>query len=146
MVVVSVMGDWKISPHKLAEVESLLGGVGRKVVLGFASGLGHTSLLFGLVADGSATESEEIARTRLAGVVVVCPVSVGKACELETVVRAPPHPPTSGACRWCHGGIARPFLGPASVRPWGMLGRSRECSTPWRHRDACKRPLTGDCP
>jgi hypothetical protein len=75
-------------PHKLAEVESLLGGVSRRVVLGFTSGLGHTSLLFLLVADGSASESEKIARTRLAGAAVVCLVSVGKACELETVVRA----------------------------------------------------------
>jgi hypothetical protein len=33
-------------PHKLAEVESLLGGVSGGVVLGFTSGLGHTSLLF----------------------------------------------------------------------------------------------------
>jgi hypothetical protein len=70
-------------------VESLLGGVGRRVVLGFASGLGHTSLLFGLVDDGPASERAEIARTRLAGAVVVCPIIVGKACELETVVRAP---------------------------------------------------------
>jgi hypothetical protein len=50
-------------PHKLAEVESLLGGVSRRVVLGFTSGLGHASMLFGLVADGSASEGEEIART-----------------------------------------------------------------------------------
>jgi hypothetical protein len=48
-------------PHKLAEVESLLGGVSRRVVLGFASGLGHTCLLFGLIADGPASEGEEIA-------------------------------------------------------------------------------------
>jgi hypothetical protein len=62
-------GDGRIEdlPHKLAEVESLLGGVSRRVVLGFTSGLGHTSLLFGLVADGPASESEEIARTGLAG-------------------------------------------------------------------------------
>jgi hypothetical protein len=75
----------------LAEVESLLGGVSRRVVLGFTSGLGHTSMLFGLVANGPASEREEIPRTRLAGAAVVCPVSVGKACELETVVRAPPN-------------------------------------------------------
>jgi hypothetical protein len=77
----------------LAEVESLLDGVSRRVVLGFTSALGHTCLLFGLVVDGPASESEEIARTRLAGDAVVCPVSGGKACELETVVRAPPPPP-----------------------------------------------------
>jgi hypothetical protein len=76
-------------PHKLAEVESLLGGISRRVVLGFTRGLGHTSMLFGLVADGPASEGEEIARTGLAGAVVVCPVSVGKVCELEAVVRAP---------------------------------------------------------
>jgi hypothetical protein len=35
-------------------------------------------------------EGEDIARTRLAGAGVVCPISVGKACEWETVVRAPP--------------------------------------------------------
>jgi hypothetical protein len=29
-------------PHKLPEVESLLGGIIRKVVLGFTRGLGHT--------------------------------------------------------------------------------------------------------
>jgi hypothetical protein len=74
----------------LAEVESLLGGVSRRIVLGFTSGLGHTSILFGLVADGPASEGEEIARTRLAGVDVVCSVNVGKSCKLETVVRAPP--------------------------------------------------------
>jgi hypothetical protein len=43
-------------PHKLAEVESRLGGVNRREVFGFTSGLGHTSLLFGLVADGPACE------------------------------------------------------------------------------------------
>jgi hypothetical protein len=43
-------------PHKLPEVESLLGGVSRRVVLGFTSGLGQTSLMFGLVVDGSASE------------------------------------------------------------------------------------------
>jgi hypothetical protein len=102
-------------PHKLAEEESLLSGVSRRVVLGFTSGLGHTSLLFGLVAYGSASESEEIARTGLAGPAVVCPVSVGKACELETLVRAPP--PTSSACRWCHRGIVGPFSEHAGVRP-----------------------------
>jgi hypothetical protein len=75
--------------HELPEVESLLSGVSRRVVLGFTRGLGHTSLLFGLVADGPASESEEVARTRLASDAIVCPVSVGKACESETVVRAP---------------------------------------------------------
>jgi hypothetical protein len=49
-------------PHKLAEVESLLGGVNRRVVLGLTRGVGHTSVLFALVADGPASESEEIAR------------------------------------------------------------------------------------
>jgi hypothetical protein len=74
----------------LEEMETLLGGVNRGVVLGFTSGLGHTSMLFGLVANGPASESDEIARTRLAGGAVVCPFSIGKACKLETVVRAPP--------------------------------------------------------
>jgi hypothetical protein len=37
-------------PHKLSEVGSLLGGVNRKVVLGFTRGLGRTSMLLGLVA------------------------------------------------------------------------------------------------
>jgi hypothetical protein len=73
----------------LAEVESLLGGVSRIVVLGFTSRLGHTSLLLELVVDGPASESEEIAKTGLAGVAVVGPVGVGKACKLETVVCAP---------------------------------------------------------
>jgi hypothetical protein len=76
-------------PHDLAEVESLLDGVSRRVVLGFTSGLGPVSLLFGLVVDGS--EGEEIARTRLAGAAVVCIASVGKTCKLKTVVRAPPN-------------------------------------------------------
>jgi hypothetical protein len=39
-------GGVQYLPHKLAEVESLLGGVSRRVVLGFTSGLGHTSMLF----------------------------------------------------------------------------------------------------
>jgi hypothetical protein len=78
MVVVLVMGRCR-PPHKLAEVEPLLGGVSCRVVLGFTSGLCHTSLLFGLVADGPASDSEEVARTGLACTAVVCPVSVGKA-------------------------------------------------------------------
>jgi hypothetical protein len=76
-------------PHKLAKVESLLGGVNITLVLGFTSGLGQTSILFGLVANGPASESEEIARTGFAGAAVVCPVIVGKAFKLETMVRAP---------------------------------------------------------
>jgi hypothetical protein len=113
------LGDGGVEdlPHKLAEVESLLGGA--RVVLGFTSGLGHTSLLFGIVTDGPASEGEEIARTRLAGVAVVFPFNVGKARELENVVRALP---TSSACRWCHGGIGVPSSWPTSVRPWGKLG------------------------
>jgi hypothetical protein len=83
------LGGVEDLPHKLAEVESLLGGVSLGVILGFTSGLGHTSLLFGLVAYGPASEGEEIARTRLAGVAVVRPVNVSKVCNLETVVRAP---------------------------------------------------------
>jgi hypothetical protein len=43
-------------PHKLAEVESLLGDVSRTLILGFT--MGHTSLLFGVVADGPASEGE----------------------------------------------------------------------------------------
>jgi hypothetical protein len=45
-------------PHKLPEVESLLGGISRRVVLGFTRGLGHTGMLFGLVADGPASEGK----------------------------------------------------------------------------------------
>jgi hypothetical protein len=131
-------------PHKLAEVESLLGGVIRRVVLGSTRGLSHTSLLFGLVANGPVSESEEMARTRLADAFAVCRVTVGKACKLKIVVRA--SPPTSGACRWRHGGIEGPFSEPAGVRPWGILGRSQGCSTQWRHRDACKLPRTRGCP
>jgi hypothetical protein len=63
-------------PHKLPEVESLLGGISRIVVLGFTRGLGHTCVLFGLVTDGPASEGEKIARTGLAGVDVVCLVNV----------------------------------------------------------------------
>jgi hypothetical protein len=74
----------------LAEVEFLYSGVSRGVVLGFTSGLGHTSMLFRLVANGPASDSEGIARTGLAGAAAVCLISVGKACELETMVRAPP--------------------------------------------------------
>jgi hypothetical protein len=48
-------------------------------------------MLFGLVADGPASEIEEIARTTLAGAAVVCAVSAGNACKFETVVRAPPN-------------------------------------------------------
>ena len=71
-------------------MESLLGGVSHIVVLGFTRGSSHTSLMFGLVTDGPASEGGEIAGWRLAGAVVVGPVSVGKACELEDVVQAPP--------------------------------------------------------
>jgi hypothetical protein len=71
-------------------VESLLGGVSRTLILGFTRGLGHTGLLFGHVADGPASEGEEIARPGLADAAFVGPISVGKACELEHVVRAPP--------------------------------------------------------
>jgi hypothetical protein len=48
------LGDGGVEdlPHKLAEVESLLGGASRRRILGFTSGLGHTSVLFGLVGDG----------------------------------------------------------------------------------------------
>jgi hypothetical protein len=46
--------------------------------------------LFGLVTEGPASEGEEIARARLAGAVVVSSVIVGKACDLEAVVRTPP--------------------------------------------------------
>jgi hypothetical protein len=83
-------GNGEDLPHKLTEVESLLDGVNRRVKSRFASGLGHTSLLFRLVAYGSASEGKEIARTRLASVVVVCPVRVGKAYKLVNVVRASP--------------------------------------------------------
>jgi hypothetical protein len=47
-------------------------------------------MLFILVADVPASEGEDIARTRPAGANLVCPVRVGKACKLETVVRASP--------------------------------------------------------
>jgi hypothetical protein len=125
-------------------MESLLGGISRKVSLGFTSGLGHISLLFGLVADGPASDSEEVARTGLAGAAVVCQVSVGKACKLEAVVRA--RPQSLGACRWCHGVIEVPLSVPACGRPRGMLGRSHGCSTLWKHRDAWRRPLIRGCP
>ena len=46
--------------------------------------------MFDLVTDWSASEVEEIAGARLAGAAVVDPVNVGKACELEAVVQAPP--------------------------------------------------------
>jgi hypothetical protein len=96
LVVLSDGGDFgdegvEDLPHKLVEVESLLGGVSRRAILDFTSGLGHTSLLFGLVAYGPASEGEEITKTRLAGAAVVCPISVGKVCKLENVVRAPPN-------------------------------------------------------
>jgi hypothetical protein len=42
------------------------------------------------VAYGPASDSEEIARTGLAGAANVCPINVGKACKMETVVRASP--------------------------------------------------------
>jgi hypothetical protein len=77
-------------PHKLAEVESLLGGVSRRIILGFTSELGHTSLLFRLVTDGPASEGEKLARTRLACATIVCLVRVIKAFKLEIVVRASP--------------------------------------------------------
>jgi hypothetical protein len=43
-------------PHKLAEVESLLGGVSRGVILIITSWPGDTRLLHGLAANGSASE------------------------------------------------------------------------------------------
>ena len=88
LLVGSDFGDGGVEdlPHELPEVESLLGGISRRVVLGFTRGLGHTHLLFGLVIDGPASEGEEIPGARLAGAAVVGPVSVGKACELEAVV------------------------------------------------------------
>jgi hypothetical protein len=64
--------------------------VSHKVVLGFTRGWSHTSLLFGLVTDWPASEGEDIAGARLAGAAVVGLVNVGKACELEAVVQAPP--------------------------------------------------------
>jgi hypothetical protein len=102
VVVVSVMGELKTSPMSCRRwMESLLGGVSRRVVLGFTRGLSHTSLLFGLVTSWPASEGEEIAGARLAGAVVVGPVSVGKACELKAVVQAPPqrHAHVDGAMK-----------------------------------------------
>jgi hypothetical protein len=40
-------GGVKDLPHKLPEVESLLGGINRREALGFTRGLGHTGQLFG---------------------------------------------------------------------------------------------------
>jgi hypothetical protein len=56
-------GDRRVEDlsHRLAEVESLLGGASRRVTLSFTSGLGHTRLLFILVAYGSASEGKDIA-------------------------------------------------------------------------------------
>jgi hypothetical protein len=42
----------------LVEIESLLGGIRRRVELGFTRGLGHTCLLLGLVTDGPASKCE----------------------------------------------------------------------------------------
>jgi hypothetical protein len=88
MVVVSVMGPLKISP--------IFGGGGvppwwrqPQSSTRLRKWIGPRKFFFGLVADGPASDGEEIARTRLAGAVVVCLVSVGKACKLETVARHP---------------------------------------------------------
>jgi hypothetical protein len=50
------------SPHELAEVKSLLGGICRREVFSLTSGLGDTCLLLGLVAVMSATECKHEAR------------------------------------------------------------------------------------
>jgi hypothetical protein len=50
-------------PHKLAKLESLLGGVCRRVVLRLIGGLGDTCTLLGLVADGTAAKCKQVART-----------------------------------------------------------------------------------
>jgi hypothetical protein len=102
----------------LAEVESLLGGVSRIVVLGFTSGLGHTSTWFGLVADGPASESEEIARTGLAGAAMVCPVSVGKVCKLVDVIRPTPNVRRMSMVSWRY---RRTFF---RARRWASVGEA----------------------
>jgi hypothetical protein len=48
-------------PHKLAEVESVLGGICRRVVFSLSSGLGDASLLLGLEADMTAAECKQVA-------------------------------------------------------------------------------------
>jgi hypothetical protein len=60
-------GGVEVLPHKLSEVESLLGGINRRVVLGFTRGLGHTGLLFGLVTtipNGTCTYIPKSTRIR----------------------------------------------------------------------------------
>jgi hypothetical protein len=76
-------------------------------------------MLFGLVADGPASEGEEIARMGLAGAVVVCPVSVGKACELEIVVRIPP--PTVRCMSMVPWGYRRTFF---RACMWASVGEA----------------------
>jgi hypothetical protein len=49
-------------PHTLAKVESLFGGVCRRIVINLPSGLGDASLLRGLVVDNTAAEGEQVAR------------------------------------------------------------------------------------
>jgi hypothetical protein len=61
MVVVPVMGALKTPPRTLAKVESLRGGVCRRVVFSLTSGLGDTCLLLRLVADRSAVECKHVA-------------------------------------------------------------------------------------
>jgi hypothetical protein len=56
-------GDVEDLPHKLSEVDSLLGGVCRKLMFSLTSGLGDTSMLLRLVADNTAAECKQIART-----------------------------------------------------------------------------------
>jgi hypothetical protein len=50
-------------PHKLAEVESLLGGVFRRALFSLTCGLGDTCLLLGLLAHRTAVECKQLART-----------------------------------------------------------------------------------
>jgi hypothetical protein len=72
----SVDGFVEDLPHKLAIVESLLGGVYSRVVLCLASGLGDASLLLSLVADMASVECKQVARRGLARNVVVGPIRI----------------------------------------------------------------------
>jgi hypothetical protein len=58
-------GDWGIEdlPHKLMEVESLLGGICRILAFSRTCGMDDTRLLLGLVVDMTAVGCKQVART-----------------------------------------------------------------------------------
>jgi hypothetical protein len=76
--------------HELSEMDALLGGVNCILVFFLACGLGDASVVFGLVVDGSSAEYKQISRSRLAHIVVICPVCTLEACKLEVVAAPPP--------------------------------------------------------